>query len=372
MTNRKKRCNSQIDISSVRPEERTRAPPQFNLDPNLLGQQRILIFNVSKSTSSFFTTNRRLYNYQPKIPYEKHPKYLGYILDPETLSNKHIDYVLNKDRKRLDLLTYIAGRDWGADAGTLRLTYTSLIRPVLEYGSQIYFSASPTNLAILDRVQSSAARIITGMRHSCPTDLVLFEADIMPLGLRRKLLLSKNPDFCSVFGSELTTIDEALRIIKTVTSSDEIWILCDSRSAIQHLSDWTNVGDKTSVSIPKNLKELSQQHEIYFQWIPSHIGLFGNDTADLLAKEGVTEDLMSRRTLTFSEIFSKTKSLIQELWKTPPSHPWYNRQAPGLDREDIYSSPLLVYDFLRTLGLMDLVARQEELVNNNDRNFLSV
>ncbi|GFS90789.1 RNase H domain-containing protein [Trichonephila clavipes] len=154
----------------------------------------------------------------------------------------------------------------------------------------------------------------------------------------------------------------------------------------------------------------AQQHEIYFQWIPSHIGLFGNDTADLLAKEGVTEDLMSRRTLT-SEFFSKTKSLIQELWKTPPTHPWYNRQAPGgalsikadrvvqttisrlasghtrglsfhlgqkiyenctkcnlvlatpdhlllcagLDREDIYSSPLLAYDFLRTLGLMDLV-----------------
>ncbi|GFU17912.1 hypothetical protein TNCV_4029301 [Trichonephila clavipes] len=38
---------------------------------------------------------------------------------------------------------------------------------------------------------------------------------------------------------------------------------------------------------------------------------------------------MSRRTLTFSEIFSKPKSLIQELWKTPPTHPWYNRQAPG-------------------------------------------
>ncbi|GFT24555.1 RNase H domain-containing protein [Trichonephila clavipes] len=130
-----------------------------------------------------------------------------------------------------------------------------------------------------------------------------------------------------------------------------------------------------------------------------------------LAKEGVTENLMSRRTLTFSEIFSKTKSLIQELWKTPPTHPWYNRQAPGgalsikadrvvqttisrlasghirglffnlgqkiyenctkcnlvqatpdhllfcagLEREDIYSSPVLVYDFLRTLGLMDLV-----------------
>ncbi|GFX19333.1 putative RNA-directed DNA polymerase from transposon BS [Trichonephila clavipes] len=355
-------------------------------DIQIFAEQHKLIFNASKSTSSFFTTNRRLYNYQPQIfmeskslPYEKHPKYLGYILDPEILSNKHIDYVINKGRKRLDLLKYIAGRDWGADAGTLRLTYTSLIRPVLEYGSQIYFSASRTNLAKLDRVQSSAARIITGMRHSCPTDLVLFEADIIPLDLRRKLLLSKyfcklysygdynrtsaylitwtnrhrlkrdspfsrmqamdlldqdieehflknvfnnqeglprvhfkpemgahtsknqdppeylrqlaleiinkipatamqiytdgikdeqnscgsgifikapncshnikirNSDFCSVFRSELIAIDEALRIIKTMTSPDEIWILCDSRSAIQHLSDWTNVGDKTSL-----------------------------------------------------------------------------------------------------------------------------
>ncbi|GFW87760.1 putative RNA-directed DNA polymerase from transposon BS [Trichonephila clavipes] len=139
-------------------------------DIQIFVEQHKLIFNVSKSTSSFFTTNRRLYNYEPQIfmesqslPYEKHPKYLGYILDPEILSNKHIDYVINKGRKRLDLLKYIAGRDWGADAGTLRLTYTSLIRPVLEYDSQIYFSASPTNLAKLDRVQSSAARIITGM-----------------------------------------------------------------------------------------------------------------------------------------------------------------------------------------------------------------
>ncbi|GFW83075.1 RNase H domain-containing protein [Trichonephila clavipes] len=127
-------------------------------------------------------------------------------------------------------------------------------------------------------------------------------------------------------------------------------------------------------------------------------------------KEGVTENLMSRKNLTFSEIFSKTKSLIQELWKTPPTHPGIigtpgapsikadrkviqtsiSRLASGhirglsfnlgqkiyenctkcnlvqatpdhllfcagLEREDIYSSPLLVYDFLRTLGLMDLV-----------------
>ncbi|GFX74919.1 putative RNA-directed DNA polymerase from transposon BS [Trichonephila clavipes] len=182
-------------------------------------------------------------------------------------------------------------------------------------------------LEIINKIPAAAMQIYTDAskddRNSCGSGIFIKAPNCS------HTIKITNPDFCSVFRSELIAIDEALRIFKTVTSSDEIWILCDSRSAIQHLSDWTNVGDKTSVSILKNLKELSQQHEIYFQWIPSHIGLFGNDTADLLAKEGVTEDLMSRRTLTFSEIFSKTKSLIQELWKTPPTHPWYNRQAPG-------------------------------------------
>ncbi|GFW29039.1 putative RNA-directed DNA polymerase from transposon BS [Trichonephila clavipes] len=337
------------------------------------------------------------------LPYEKHPKYLGYILDSEILSNKHIDYVINKGRKRLDLLKYIAGRDCGADSGTLRLTYTSLTRPVLEYGSQIYFSASPTNLAKLDRVQSSAARIITGMRHSCPTDLVLFEADIMPLGLRRKLLLSKY--FCKLYSyrdynrtsaypitwtnkhrlkrdspfsrmqaMDLLDQDVEEHFLKNVFNAQEglprvhfkpemgthtsknqdppeylrqlaLEIINKiPANAMQIYTDGSkddrnSCGSGIFIKAPNcshNIKirnpdfcSVFRQHEIYFQWIPSHIGLFGNDTADLLAKEGVTEDLMSRRTLTFSEIFSKTKSLIQELWKTPPTHPWYNRQAPG-------------------------------------------
>ncbi|GFV49020.1 RNase H domain-containing protein [Trichonephila clavipes] len=109
--------------------------------------------------------------------------------------------------------------------------------------------------------------------------------------------------FCSVFRSELIAIDEALRIIKTMTSPDEIWILCDSRSAIQHLSDWTNVGDKTSVSILKILKNFPSNMRFTSNGFHLILVSFGNDTADLLAKE--------------------------ELWKTPPTHPWYNRQAPG-------------------------------------------
>ncbi|GFT41858.1 RNase H domain-containing protein [Trichonephila clavipes] len=78
-------------------------------------------------------------------------------------------------------------RDWGSDASTLRITYTTLLHPDLEYGYQIFQVASPTNLKKLKRVQLSAARIITGRRYNCPTDIVLYEADIQPLTMRSEV-----------------------------------------------------------------------------------------------------------------------------------------------------------------------------------------
>ncbi|GFW50607.1 putative RNA-directed DNA polymerase from transposon BS [Trichonephila clavipes] len=92
---------------------------------------------------------------------------------------RHLTVVQNdKVRRQKDF------EDWGSDASTLRITYTTLVRPVLEYGYQIFQVASPTNLKKLERVQLSDARIITGLRYSCPTDIVLYEAHIQPLTMR--------------------------------------------------------------------------------------------------------------------------------------------------------------------------------------------
>ncbi|GBO19426.1 hypothetical protein AVEN_148983-1 [Araneus ventricosus] len=55
----------------------------------------------------------------------------------------------------------------------------------IKYGYPIYCCASNTNLQRLERVQLSAARIITGLRNSCPKDIVLYEANLQPLNLRR-------------------------------------------------------------------------------------------------------------------------------------------------------------------------------------------
>ncbi|GIY25506.1 putative RNA-directed DNA polymerase from transposon BS [Caerostris extrusa] len=116
---------------------------------------------------------------------------VGFTLDTEINCSKHISRLCEKGRKRLQLLKYISGRDWGANAGTLKITYTALIRPILEYGYQIYQVAANTNLKKLERIQFSAARIITGLRHSCPNDIACYEADLQPLSVRIEINMAK-------------------------------------------------------------------------------------------------------------------------------------------------------------------------------------
>ncbi|GFU60946.1 putative RNA-directed DNA polymerase from transposon BS [Trichonephila clavipes] len=96
-----------------------------------------LSFSPSKSTVDFFTTNRKLYNFRPRIllnsqplEVEKNLRYLGFILNPEIFSNIHFEHLALRARKRMKTLKYIYGLDWRADGGTLRYTYVSLIHPI--------------------------------------------------------------------------------------------------------------------------------------------------------------------------------------------------------------------------------------------------
>ncbi|GFU10300.1 uncharacterized protein TNCV_150651 [Trichonephila clavipes] len=98
----------------------------------------------------------------------------------------------------------------------------------------------------------------------------------------------RNPDGCSVFRSELKGIDEAFGSLASLPNGKEIWILFDSTSAIQHLSNCQSVRDNVGVSILSKLKRLSPSHQIHLQWIPSHVDLKGNEIADTLAKAGTS------------------------------------------------------------------------------------
>ncbi|GBN01267.1 hypothetical protein AVEN_222625-1 [Araneus ventricosus] len=69
---------------------------------------------------------------------------------------------------------------------------------------------------------------------------------------------------------------------------------------------------------------------VCIQWIPSHVGVFGNEVADLLAKEGSALPSAATGELFASEISSIHRAKANSTWKVPLAHEWYAGNRPGL------------------------------------------
>ena len=78
-------------------------------------------------------------------------------------------------------------------------------------------------------------------------------------------------------------------------------------------------------NLMSNLTRLSMKHTVILQWIPSHCGIHGNETADTLAKEGTTYAQNDIST-TYSEVKTIIKAKQQNLFKQ--NHPHSNRNNP--------------------------------------------
>jgi ribonuclease HI len=63
----------------------------------------------------------------------------------------------------------------------------------------------------------------------------------------------------------------------------------DSKSAIQAVASNKQAKTQTVKEARKTIKLLNRQgNAVAFQWVPSHVGIHGNKTDDLLAKKGAT------------------------------------------------------------------------------------
>ncbi|GFS89625.1 RNase H domain-containing protein [Trichonephila clavipes] len=150
---------------------------------------------------------------------------------------------------------------------------------------------------------------------------------------------------------------------------------------------------------------------IEFNPLPvSHVNIAGNEIADCLARAGAAETTTPASPLTYLELFSKYNAKNKAIWMIPLMHPWYQSKCPGgsfvlgssrrdqtmltrflishlmsltfvdgikhfeictkcsvqaspgdilsflrLTRQDLVQDPLLVLDFFRVNGLMDLI-----------------
>jgi ribonuclease HI len=59
----------------------------------------------------------------------------------------------------------------------------------------------------------------------------------------------------------------------------------DSKSVIQAISSKKTPKTQTVLETNKALRQLTALKYVTIQWVPSHVGIHGNEIADLLAKK---------------------------------------------------------------------------------------
>ncbi|CAH2091282.1 unnamed protein product [Euphydryas editha] len=148
-----------------------------------------------------------------------------------------------------------------------------------------------------------------------------------------------------IMSVELLAILEALKYIVCNLAGTNVVIFTDSRSAIYHIAKCAsgNRGTSLAYSILRKIHECQQLNIVLkIQWIPSHIGLWGNEEADRLARAAANDGSYVCIKPTFLEILPKYKhkthnifkeyfderSLEKGIWyKTiqcqPPPIPWF-------------------------------------------------
>ncbi|GFX55233.1 RNase H domain-containing protein [Trichonephila clavipes] len=120
---------------------------------------------------------------------------------------------------------------------------------VVGYLKENSFTISASYLEVIDGIPLDAAKIYTdGSKGETKTTSrgVLIELPGRVIKFQRR-----NADHASVFRTELIAAMCGLSFINNIRDLTfyEIWILTDSRSSIQHLSNWPSIGDSTSRSI---------------------------------------------------------------------------------------------------------------------------
>ena len=106
----------------------------------------------------------------------------------------------------------------------------------------------------------------------------------------------------------------ALRYIKSTTKNNKFVVFGDSKSALQaQLSKWDH---PTVQTIMRFLVFLHTVHKtVIFCWLPSHMGISGNERADSAAKAALQKDV-SNCLISYTDTYQYVRDMWQRDWDT--------------------------------------------------------
>ena len=114
----------------------------------------------------------------PIAPVQEY-KYLGVYIDEKLDWNRHVEHLRRSFSATLSLFRHLTSKTWGADTQSLIRLYVMLLKPRLDYGSEVY-STSP-KIDSLSPIQNEVLRIATGAFRSSPIPSLLAVSGLLPL-----------------------------------------------------------------------------------------------------------------------------------------------------------------------------------------------
>ena len=94
-------------------------------------------------------------------------KYLGVTISDDLSWNVHVSGICSRARRMLGFMYRCFGG--GVDPKALEHLYKSMVMPILDYCSSVWDPTFLTSIAKLEKVQSFAARLVTG-RWEAPSE----------------------------------------------------------------------------------------------------------------------------------------------------------------------------------------------------------
>ncbi|KAJ8962280.1 hypothetical protein NQ318_018259 [Aromia moschata] len=121
------------------------------------------------------------------------------------------------------------------------------------------------------------------------------------------------PSHCSVHTGELYGI---LTAVNTITNTNKTVAICtDSLSSIHSINNIY-----TQNPLAQNIQETchvlaSQNISVSILWVPSHVGIIGNERADQAAKEALNSDLTVKEVQLYKDLKNTLKQITTNKWQ---------------------------------------------------------
>ena len=93
-------------------------------------------------------------------------KFLGIHFDYQLSFEYHVNQLVAKCSRALNIIKFVCSTKWGSDPETLVILYKSYVRSIIEYGSYIYCPLKANLLEKMQKIQNSAIRTALGYRIS--------------------------------------------------------------------------------------------------------------------------------------------------------------------------------------------------------------